>query len=252
MFLFGSGQLFGKRTDVANPTPVQFGTMQDVQIDFDRTLKELFGQYQYPEAIGAAMIKVSGKAKFAKINGQVMTNLFFSDTLNTGMRQFTPLGEAHTVPAPSGPYTVTVTNAADFLGDFGVYYAATGIQLTRVAAAAEAVGKYSVNESTGVYTFAAADASAALVFYYEYSVTSGKSITMTNQLQGTAPQFQCILRNSYPAGSSSEQSVTLQLNACIAGKLSMPFKQGDFVVSEMDFQAFTDASNVLGHFGFTS
>lgn len=250
MFLFGSGQLFGRRTDISNPTPVQFGTMQDVQIDFDRTLKELFGQYQYPEAIGAAMVKISGKAKFAKINGLVMTQLFFSDTLNTGMRQFTPLGEAATIPAPSGPYTVTVANAADFIADFGVYITATGVQMTRVASG-PTTGQYSVNETTGVYTFAAADASTPITIYYEYDVATGKSITITNQLQGTAPQFQCILRNSYPAGSASEQSATLQLNACIAGKLSIPMKQGDFVVTELDFQAFTDASNVLGYFGFT-
>ncbi len=248
MFLFGSGQLFGKRTDVANPTPVQFGTMQDVQVDFDRTLKELYGQYQYPEAIGAAMVKISGKAKFAKINGQVMTNLFFSDTLGTGMRQFTPLGEAH--PIPATPFQVTVTNAADFLSDFGVYFTATGVQLTRVASS-PTTGQYAVNESTGVYTFAAADTLLAVTIYYEYEVATGKSITITNQLQGTAPTFQCILRNSYPAGSAAEKSATLQLNACIAGKLSMPMKQGDFTIVEMDFQAFTDASNVLGYFGFT-
>ena len=40
---FGSGKLFGCRTDVANATPVQFGVLQDVSVEFSATLKELYG-----------------------------------------------------------------------------------------------------------------------------------------------------------------------------------------------------------------
>ena len=45
-FNFGVGSLWAARTDIANPTPAQFGTLQDISVDFDFTSKPLMGQYQ--------------------------------------------------------------------------------------------------------------------------------------------------------------------------------------------------------------
>lgn len=77
--------------------------------------------------------------------------------------------ENQTIPA-MGPYTVTVTNAAAFAGDYGVTKA--GTPMTKVTGA-PAAGQYAVNTTTGVYTFAAADAGAAIVITYSYTISSG-------------------------------------------------------------------------------
>ena len=84
MYAFGSGTLIGVRTDLANQTPAVFGVVQDVQIDFAFSLKELVGQYQAPVAIGRGAMKITGKAKLARIYSQTFNTLFFGQTQATG------------------------------------------------------------------------------------------------------------------------------------------------------------------------
>ena len=43
-FGFGSGVMFAVRQDVANSTPVRFGAMQEVNIDFSGDTKMLYSQ----------------------------------------------------------------------------------------------------------------------------------------------------------------------------------------------------------------
>ena len=40
MYSFGSGVLFGTRTDIANATPVNFGLVQEGTIEETATIKE--------------------------------------------------------------------------------------------------------------------------------------------------------------------------------------------------------------------
>jgi len=73
--------------------------------------------------------------------------------------------EAATVPANPGPYTVTVQAPyGPWSGDRGVTYA-NGTALVAVSGA-PSVGQYAV--AAGVYTFAAADAGAALLISYGF------------------------------------------------------------------------------------
>ncbi|HTZ79050.1 MAG TPA: hypothetical protein VMC10_14130 [Stellaceae bacterium] len=237
-YSFGSGVLFGTRSDVANATPIRFGALQDVSIDFSFTLKELFGQYQFPLAVGRGTGKISGKAKFAQINGLTLNSLFFGQSTAAG-QTLTSLTEAQSVPAAT-PYTVTVANAASFAADLGVVYAATGLPLTKVASA-PAQGQYAVS-AAGVYTFAAADASAAILVSYTYTQASGGvTATIANQLLGTAPTFQA---NFYETFNGKQ--VNLQLNQCVGEKLTIATKQEDFTIPEFDFMAFADAAGNIG------
>ena len=83
---FGAGALWGNRTDVTGGGigPDQFGILQDVQIDFDWTTKELWGQFQFPVDIARGQGKISGKAKFARIFGTIYGDLFFCHTPAAG------------------------------------------------------------------------------------------------------------------------------------------------------------------------
>jgi hypothetical protein len=156
MFSFGSGILIGTRTDIAEATPVNFGLVQEVTIEESASVKEIYGQYQYPLVAARGTIKTTGKAKVARISGLAFANLFYGVTPSSGQLA-TSFAEAGAVPA-SSPYTVTVVNAATAVDDDGVVYAATGLPLTKVASAPTS-GQYSV--ASGVYTFGSADAGKA-------------------------------------------------------------------------------------------
>jgi len=123
---FGSGAAWGERTDVTGSGigPRQFGVLQDIQIDFDWSDKELYGQLQFPVAIARGQGKITGKAKFAQILGLLYSDIFFGVTPATGQFAVSQL-EAAAVPATT-PYTVTPANAASYNDDLGVSYAISG------------------------------------------------------------------------------------------------------------------------------
>jgi hypothetical protein len=234
-YQFGSGNLYG----LAGAVPVarKFGALQDVSVDISFTLKELYGQRQFPLTIARGQGKIEGKAKFASLNGAMMNDLFFNQTNATGKKQ--PVNrEPATIP--STPFQVTVVNGATFYEDLGVVYTLTGVPLVRVASA-PATGQYSVNNATGQYTFAAADTTLGVLIDYSYTTTGGNITTITNQLMGAAQSFALVLPIVYGSGS-----VYLHLNACISSKLSLATKLEDFLVPDFDFKAFADASDTVG------
>jgi hypothetical protein len=233
MYSFGSGVLIGTRSDIANATPVNFGLVQEVTIDQSASVKEIYGQFQYPLAGARGTIKTTGKAKVARISGLAFANLYYGISPASGQLA-TAFAEAASVPA-SSPYTVTVLNESTFVDDDGVVYAATGLPLTKVASS-PAAGQYSV--SAGVYTFAAADEGKAVLASYIYTLpSSGQKIAVTNQLIGTTPTFQALFYTTFQG-----QAVTLKLNNCISSKLSFGTKLEDFSMPEFDFACFADAS----------
>jgi hypothetical protein len=240
-YSFGIGALVALRTDVANAPPAQFGTLQEVQLDLSYSVKELSGQFQAPVALARGPLKITGKAKAARITAANFNNIFFGQALSAG-NTVTQLGEPGTVPAES-PYTAQVVNHAAFVADLGVAYAQTGALLTPVTGA-PAAGQYSV--ASGVYTFAAGDAGASLLFTYTYTASSGMGIALTNQLMGSAPTFKLILSEQYQG-----KLLNLALNAVISPKLSLAFKNEDFMIPEFDFQAAADASGNIGNFWFS-
>jgi hypothetical protein len=237
MFSFGSGVLLGTRTDVANATPVNFGLVQEVQLDLQFTAKELYGQYQFPVAIARGQGKASGKAKMAQVSGLAFNNLFFGGTLSSGQLA-TSYGEAGTVPSSSA-YTVTVANSGAWQDDYGVVYAATGLPLTKVASSPSA-GQYSA--TAGVYTFNAGDAGKAVLISYTYTVSSsGQELTLANPLMGTTPTFQAQLYTSFQG-----KPCNVKLFNCVSSKLSFATKLEDFTIPELDFDIFANAAgNVL-------
>src|SRR5437764_14442047 len=83
---FGSGAVWGERTDVIGSGigPRQFGVLQDIQIDFDWSDKELYGQLQFPVAIARGEGKITGKAKCAEIVGVLYSDVVVGVAPGTG------------------------------------------------------------------------------------------------------------------------------------------------------------------------
>lgn len=243
IYSFGSGKLIGRRNDVANGPAIPFGVVQEVSLDFTFSVKELYGTYQFPLTVARGTGKIAAKAKVASLSGVAYNALFFGQSLAAGQVAFA-YGEAATVP--STPFQVTVANAATFSADYGVSYVNNAIPLTKVASG-PTIGQYSVNETTGVYTFAAADLNATLLISYTYGITgTGEKLVISNQVLGTQPTFQVAFGTTYQG-----KSANLILNSCMSNKLSMGTKLEDFVTPEFDFNAFADANNVIGTLSFS-
>lgn len=240
-YLFGSGSLWGTPlTDaggntITTPTPVQFGALQDVTLDFTFEQKFLYGQYQFPIDMRRGKGKIDMKAKLARINGSTMNSLLFGQTLTTG--SLIDYKDVTGEVIPATPYQITVTNSATFTADLGVRDV-NGTVLTKVASA-PATGQYSV--AAGVYTFAAADVGKTMYIDYQYTLAaSGLQGTMINELLGATPTFQVDFGLNYGG-----QAFTLSFPYCIATKLTMATKLDDYTIPEMDISAFANNSGTV-------
>jgi hypothetical protein len=255
--LFGSGFLYGVPTAdatgaaIANPTPVQFGVLQDISIDFSFDNKQLHGQNQFAVAVGRGKGKISCKAKAAQVNGALFNSLFFGGTNSAGI--LSANNDLVGVAIPATPFTITLSttntlttrqipNSGTFYRDLGVRNA-SGVPMTRVASA-PTTGQYTVS-NVGVYVFAAADVGLQVFINYEYTATStvAQNQIVVNQAMGYAPTFTTVLNQPY-AG----KTLHVRLYQCITSKLSMASKNDEFTIPEFDFDAFQDASgNVLAY-----
>jgi hypothetical protein len=240
-FFFGAGTLYGLDNSTPTPTPVKFGTLQDVSVEFSADVKELYGANQFPAHIGRGKNKITCKAKLGQIQGAMLNVLYFGLSKTTG-ELLQALGETAQIPAVT-PFTVPVANAAHFSQDLGVVYAGSGVPLVQVASGTPpTVGQYSVNEATGVYTFAAADEGAAVLIDYLYSsAATGGTIAISNQPMGLAPTFKAVL-----TGVTDGKTLTLILNQCISSKLTLPTKNEDHLIVEFDFSAMADDNDQVG------
>lgn len=236
---FAAGVLIGTRIDGSGVAqPRRFGILQDVQIDISVDLKMLYGQNRFAIAEAAGKTKVEIKAKWAAIAAGLFNDLFFGATQTATQTKFAN-NESMTVPG-SVAYTVAGANAG-FISDEGVYYQNTGLPLTAVGTVAGA-GEYVPPSSTaGIWTFDSADANALLLTSYTYSTSGGAQISIANPVMGSSPTFKMVLSNPYDGRQG-----TYTFNSCRASKLSLPFKQDDFEISELDFSATADSAGNIG------
>jgi len=240
MYVFGSGVLIGTPS---GGSPINFGLAQEVTLNVATTTKALYGQSNFPVAVGSGTRKMTGKAKLARISGQALGNLFFGVNPSVGGVQ-TQFGEMASVPAVS-PFSYSTTFHANFVADQGVVYAATGLPLKAVASA-PAAGQYAV--AGGVYTFSSADAGASVLVSYTYSVAgTGESVAVSSQLIGPAVTFSA---NLFAADPTTGKQFSLYLYNCVAEKLAFGTKLEDFVMPELDFQCFANAAGQVCQLNF--
>ncbi|SRR5579885_83334 len=242
---FGSGSLWGVITQFADgsipatPTIAKVGTLQEWSLNVQWDIRQLYGGFDSPVAIGRGKAKYPLKFKFAQLNANLLQAFVFGApgqpvTGETLMAE----DEQHSVPS-SAPYNLTISppNSGTFAADWGVRYAASGLTLTKVASAPSA-GQYSV--SGGVYTFASADANAAMLVSYEYALAGGYTIQVSRQLLGSLPAFKFFGKVLF-----SGKQLTVKMNQVVASKLSMQTKIDDFMIPEIDAEAFADASGTV-------
>lgn len=235
---FGSGVLFGKPVagnEPTNPTPYKFGVLQEAMIDFKGDLKKLFGQYQFPVATARGKLECNVKGKLAVFDINMLNQLYFAQTQAAG---YFLIADPETIVISAGAATVSHTPVVT---DWGVQNTLTGQQFTYVGTATPAVGEYTVNLTTGVYSFATGDNGVSAKFSYTYSVNAGSTITLANQLMGYAPELTMFLYNRF-----RNKYLAVQLNDVTLGSISIPTKLEDFWIMDFDGSANADATNTLG------
>lgn len=242
---FGAGRLYAARKDATPLSPIEFGVLQDCAIDFSFTTKPLKGQNQFAVMVARGDAKWTIKAKTGVLSGRMVNDLFFGQAYTAASQVAFAAGEAGTVPGVS-TYTITVANSATYVADFGVIYTATGLPFVQVASG-PTVGQYSVNVATGVYTFAAADANAAVQISYTYTAATGGKITLTNQLSGTTPYFQAVYRNR---DAKSGLFATYVFNRLTSSKLMIASKNADYSIPEFDMEVMDDGTGNIGTMSF--
>ena len=243
-YSFGAGVLYGKSLTNVPATPVRFGALQDVSIDFQFTNKELYSSSQFPVAIGRGTGKIAGKASFAQFNAQTFNDLFFGlSNPATGVARMV-VEEAATV---TSNIVTAAHNTGVFTADYGVVLASDHSLFIRVANTPTGQ-QYSCNETTGVYTFnSSQNAAAVLVSYTWNDASNGKSIAISNQLLGLSPQFIAVFTSSFTRLNATKK-MTMVLNACTSSKLTLATKLEDFVIPQFEFAAYADDSGNIGTF----
>lgn len=239
---FGAGTLVLRRTDVANIAPSFLGVLQDITISTESKQVPLMGQQRFAVDLASGPAKITGKAKSALMK-ITLPNLLWGSTVNSGMTELAngTAGQGEAQNIPTTPYQVTVTNAATYLADYGVYFQ-NGLGQLQPVASGPTTGQYSVNTATGVYTFAAADTGKGVFVYYSYTTTGGYNFTLANPNMGTAtPYFELYLKNTTTFQGVSNDWV-MKLNACKASKLDMNFKNDAWMIPDFEFEAFADSS----------
>ena len=234
--VFSAGFMYGIPTG-ANPTPVLFGALQDVSVDFSFDLKQLYGQYQFALEQARGKAKCELKASIGRFDPALFNSLCFGTTSATG-EKLSSLQESGVIPAT--PFQITVVNGSTFGVDLGVYSVTLGKFLTRVASG-PATGQYSVNTTTGVYTFSTTDVGGNVKISYTYGAATGTTIAGSNLQMGAGPIFSVHLVNSF-TGVGGKKSLWLNFPAVQSAKLQLPMKLDDFAMPSIDMQAQDDGT----------
>ena len=239
-FVFGAGNLFATPlTDaygnaITTPTPVKFGTLQDISIDISKDVKELYGQNTYPVDVSGGKGKIAIKAKAAQILASEFNSIFFGQTLSSGQTSDVIDTTGATIPTTPYQITPTVPGSGTWSKDLGVINS-NGDPLTHVTSA-PATGQYSV--SAGVYTFAAADTGTTVFINYQYTVsTVGKTVIVQNVAMGQAPVFSMDVYMQ-----SKGKTLIWTFPQCVSTKLAIATKLDDYAIPEFDISAFANSA----------
>lgn len=250
MILFGAGKLIAVPTfnalgaPIANAAPVVVGVLQDISVDLSFESKQLYGERQFPVAIGRGKGKISWKAKSGDFSGGLLGSLFLGATASTA-RKAVVIDEPRVIPTDTA-YAITIAppETGIYASDLGVTNVTTGRLFKRVGAAPSA-GEYIVDPATGEYTFNVADKAVPVLLSYEYAIADNPSsqlYNLSNVLMGYTPAFSAIFFNKYQGKTN-----VMKLNNNVVGKLALPFKNDDFTMVDIDADASADAANQVGY-----
>lgn len=231
--IFGSGRIY--LTD-SSSVMQEVATVTDVSLDRSGSVKALYGNQRIAIDMAETEVKYSGKIKSAKVNGQLLNSILMG-SLATGMTQ--RASETNKTPDVSA-HTVQAAKTTTFLKDLGASIYATGLPMVVVGSNPVKDVSYEAGAvGVGLYTFAATQAEVNIA--YEWTDTTGQTITIANLSMGAVTSYVLELFNTYNGASAGFKLLKVAIP-----KLSLGFKVTDYVATDLDFECFCDSTGALG------
>jgi hypothetical protein len=225
MYQFGVGALFAKFPDGSS---VEFGTLQDCNVDFSFDKKELYGRNQFPVKIARAKGKVDCKATYADIKAEAL-NIVLNGSISNGELKVAEPFNA-TVPANGEVPIDLPTNAA--LNQVLKVYNVSGttkVPMVEVDSPPPTVsGTYYVD-----------DANAAVAGQCVYALTTnfavGDTVTVEGQVFTVVASAPGV--NEFALGSTISQSIAnlvtlINSNAVINANYTATATNTNFTLTE--------------------
>lgn len=251
---FGTGTLIatplydasGTSIPLTSQSPVVFGILQDITVDDSADMKDLYGEKMYPIDIGRGKGKLSIKAKVAMINALLYNATYYGQGIVSGSDNAIIDNTGSVVPTGAGATSVLVNAVATggasavFAADLGVQHP-DGTAYTRVSSSPTG-GQYQLTTGVGgsgaTYTFSDVEVGNTVFINYQYSNSAGtgKILTIKNIPMGQVPVFSCQLMTP----KRNNQTLWRRFYACVATKLTMDFKNDDFVIPDFEIGCFAD------------
>ena len=260
---FGAGVLFAtplydaSGAAITVPSPIQFGIVQDITIDDSAEVKELYGADQYAVDIGRGKAKLMIKCKQAEINANLFNSVYYGQGLVRGYDAVhaDTSGTSVTGAPGSTAVNIVVPGAAGsglFIADLGVQDG-NGNPYVRVASSPTS-GQYSLVTGAGssgaTYQFGDQSVGNTVFISYQYSnaalPATGQVMTIQNIPMGQVPVFAAQFFNS-----RNGHTLWRRFPKCVATKITMDFKNDDFVIPDLEISCFADTNNVVQQFAFT-
>lgn len=221
---------------VTNPTPIHVALVSGSTFDLKEEYADLRGEG--PDILDRFRTArtLSGKLTISEFSVGLLGAATGGVTVSAG----TKLGASHSAVIPTTPFQITVTNGATFADDMGVINLTDGKQMTR-GATASATNVYSVNTTTGVYTFNTADAGDSVLIMYRYTAASQDQTAAVAAVTNDTGAKYAIHCYATKAGKSWGFYVP---SASIPG-LSASFKRDGWSEVSLDWTAMLSSTNEL-------
>ena len=195
MYQFGVGSLWATLPD---GSCVEFGTLQDCNLDFSFDKKELYGRNQFPVKVARAKGKVDGKATYADIKAEALNLVLNGGISNGELKVAEPLNVV--IPA-DGKVAIDLPTGAALNRVLKVYNVSgsTKVPMTEVDTTPTITGTYQVD-----------DGNAAIAGTRTYTVTTNFVATDTVSVEGQT--FTAVASSpstgEFEVGSTIAQSIT--------------------------------------------
>ncbi len=230
---FGAGVLTA--TPAGGTAAVRFGVLQDAEPKFSTDIKPLHGQHRYAIALGAGKSKAMVSCKYAGLRLSLL-NLYFGGTLTTGGRTSFVDSELVTIGS------VSLAQGATFVADQGIVFADTGEALDGIdPLLTPGTGEYTVDPTTGTYTFSAADSGRDAYISYTYTTATGKKLSFGNPRMGLAPIFSTTIAMPFDG-----RLALWTFPVGIATKLGLATKLDDWTINDFEIEVAADITGNLG------
>jgi hypothetical protein len=224
MYQFGVGALFAKFPDGSS---VEFGTLQDCNVDFSFDKKELYGRNQFPVKIARAKGKVDCKATYADIKAEAL-NIVLNGNISNGELK---VAEPFNVTVPeSGEVVIDLPTGAALNQVLKVYNVSgtTKVPMTEVQTTPTVSGTYFVD-----------DGNAAVAGSCTYTLTTnfvaGDTVAVEGQTFTAVTSAPAV--NEFEVGLTISQSIAnlvalINSNAVINAKFTASATDTNFTLTE--------------------